>query len=239
MPKSYKVCPIREFSAEKFANEPFKLKAQYVLSDVAAPPQSVIYRARDQVSYKDFDSYVIEHEREVSVRGRVNGHAFEKFIRQGTMKAFFSGSANLLLITGKKDDILDFCKATANLSGITLATIRVDMKALLARLAQVSLVWFRFPSGLIRASALMGNNVQKTDQFAQAHADGDISTLSFFLETELGMHQIMVTADGAVVLQDEYKEVADELETVLKVKTDLLDGIYSEEEIRAARKAAK
>jgi hypothetical protein len=72
------------------------------------------------------------------MRGRVNDQAFEKCIRQGTMKAFFGPSEQLLLITGKKDDILDFCRKTPDIPDISLATIRVDMKALLARLAEHS-----------------------------------------------------------------------------------------------------
>jgi hypothetical protein len=47
----------------------------------------------------------------------------------------------------------------------------------------------------------------------------------------------MVTNDGAIVLQDEYREVADEIEIVLKVKSALLDGICTEEEIRPPRRS--
>ena len=46
----------------------------------------------------------------------------------------------------------------------------------------------------------------------------------------------MVTDDGAVVLQDSYRQVADEVELVLRLKELLLDGIYEVQEITGKRK---
>lgn len=227
---------MREFRTERITEQPLPLKRQYVLVGVASPPQTKIYRARDAVRLSDFESFVIEHEHEVAMRGRINDQAFDKFIRMGIMKAYYSDQTRLLLITGKKDDILDFCRTTADLPDITLATIRVDMQALLARLTEVRTVWFRFPSGLIHASALMGAHLEKTQEFAGARAAGDISVLSFYFEAGGEVHPVMVTADGAVVLQDEYTEVADEIDVVLRVRSELLDGICSEEEVRPTRK---
>jgi hypothetical protein len=111
------------------------------------------------------------------------------------------------------------------------------MKALLARLAEVKLVWFRFPAGMIRASALMGDHLEATTDFERAKAQGDISTLSFYVQDSSGdQHPTMVTNDGTVVLQDLYKSISDEVELVLQVKRQLLDGTYQEEDIRSNRR---
>jgi hypothetical protein len=236
MAKSFKICPVREFRAEAFADQGFPLKPQFVLPQIAGPPQTIIRKARDTISVRDFLSFIIEHEHEITMRGRINQVVFEKCIRTGIMSAYFSASEVLLLVTGKKDDILDFCRRTPDLPDIRIATIQIDMKALLARLAEVRLAWFRFPAGLIRASALMGAHLEKTDEFAEAQAAGDISTLSFYFQMGATAHPVMVTADGAIVLQDAYREIADEIEIVMRIKQDLLDGLYSEEEPRAACK---
>ena len=55
------------------------------------------------------------------------------------------------------------------------------MNALQEALPAVNLVWFRFKRGMIRASALMGANVEKTESFEQSKSEGEISTLSFLL----------------------------------------------------------
>ncbi len=237
MPKSFKICPAQHFDDSKFKKQPFSLRPQYALPEVAEPPQTIIYKARDVIELDDFKSYLIEHEHEVSMYGRVNKVSFAKFIRKGFIQAYYSSSRNLLLLTGKKDDILDFCKVTATLPEIKIATISIDMKALLAKLAEVKLVWFRFPAGMIHASALMGSHLELTADFERAKAEGEISTLSFYVQDkDEKVHPIMVTDDGAIVLQDLYHTVADEVELVLHVKRILLDGIYREEVIRPSRK---
>jgi hypothetical protein len=162
VPKSYKICPVRHFDDSDFKKEAFKLRPQFSLPEVAEAPQTRIFKARDVVELEDFKSYLIEHEHEVSTYGRVNQVSFAKFIRMGFIHAYQSPSHRLVLLCGKKVDVLDFCKTTPALPEIKIATLRIDMKALLARLAEVKLVWFRFPAGMIRASALMGDHLEET-----------------------------------------------------------------------------
>jgi hypothetical protein len=235
--KSYKICLLRHFEAATFDQEPFPLKPQFSLSEVPEAPQTRIYQARDTINVGDFRSYHIEHEHEVNMWGRVNQVSFARFIRRGMINAYESQSHGLILLSGKKDDVLDFCKTTAGLPEIKIALLRIDMKALLAKLAEVKLVWFRFPAGMIRASALMGDHLEATTDFERAKAQGDISTLSFYVQDSSDdQHPTMVTNDGTVVLQDLYKSISDEVELVLQVKRLLLDGTYQEEDIRPNRR---
>jgi len=213
------------------------LRPQFSLLHVPEAPQTKIFKARDAIKLEDFKSYLIEHEHEVSTYGRVNEVSFARFIRKGFIHAYQSESRSLILLSGKKVDILDFCKTTATLPQIKIATLQIDMKALLAKLAEVKLVWFRFPAGMIRASALMGDHLESTTDFKRAKAQGDISTLSFYVQdAEKTVHPILVTNDGTIVLQDLYHSIANEVELVLHVKRLLLDGTYREEEIKPARK---
>lgn len=237
MPKSYKICPVRHFQDSDFQKVPYKLRPQFTLPRIAETPQTKIFKARDSISLEDFKSYLIEHEQEVSMYGRVNEVSFARFIRMGFIQGYYSSTSSLLLLSGKKVDVLDFCKTTATLPEVKLATLRIDMKELLAKLAEVKLVWFRFPGGMIRASALMGDHLESTADFERAKAKGDISTLSFYVQDAAErVHPILVTDDGTVVLQDLYHSIANEVELVLRVKKLLLDGTYREEEIRPARK---
>jgi hypothetical protein len=237
VPKSYKICLVRRFNDSQFADEPFKLRPQFSLPEVPEAPQTKIFKSRDQIKLEDFKCYTIEHEHEVSMWGRINQVSFAKFIRKGFINAYQSPTRELILLSGKKDDVLDFCKTTATLSEIKIALLRIDMKALLAKLAEVKLVWFRFPGGMIRASALMGDHLEMTADFERAKAQGEISTLSFYVQdNESVQHPIMVTTDGTVVLQDLYQSIALEVELVLQVKKLLLDGTYQEDEIQPSRR---
>jgi hypothetical protein len=231
MAKSYKIATVQKFDI-KIGPQPVRVGAQYSLPQVPESPQTIIYKSRDVIKVEDFESLAIEHEHEVRMPGRVNDMKFERYIRKGFINGYKSDEKNLLLMSGKKDDILSFCRYTRNVPQIRISTLRIDMKALLARLAEVKLVWFRFPAGMIHASALMGDHLEKTSAFKQAKSEAEISTLSFYFEDSNGrVHPLMVTGDGAVVVQDPYEQVATELELVLSIKEQLLDGIYLEEPI--------
>lgn len=150
--------------------------------------------------------------------------------------AYHNEKTSVLLLSGKKDDVIDFCRFTASTNVIELSTLGIDMAQLQEKLASVNLVWFKFPKGMIRASALMGSHIEETDEYQQAKEAGEISTLSFHLEDSNGIpHPIMVTQDGAVVLQANYSDLSVEIELVMRVKTKLLDDIYTEIPIKGKK----
>src|ERR1043165_6994988 len=151
MAKSYKICTVQKFDVPVTV-QPFPISPQFTMEGIPEAPQTSIHKARDMADVEDFQSLFIEHEHEVSAHGRINQQRFEKYIRKGFMHAYRSEARSLLLLAGKKDDILSFCRYTEQVEDIRLATLRIDMKALLARLAEVKLVWFRFPAGMIHAS---------------------------------------------------------------------------------------
>jgi hypothetical protein len=228
MPKSYKICPVSHFDVERFSENSYKLKQQLVMAGVPPPPETLIRRASDSLHMDDFRSFIIEHERVVKQWGRINDTRFSEFIRKGEITAYFSQSRELLLLCGKKDDILDFCRVAYGSAEMSFSTIAIDMNALLAKLRDVRLAWFKYDDTIIHASALAGQHIETTRPFKEAREHGDISTLSFYLEDSVGLaHPILVTSDGAVVLQANYTERATELDLVLRVKQGLLDGIFS------------
>ncbi|HEY7405817.1 MAG TPA: hypothetical protein VIB39_19990 [Candidatus Angelobacter sp.] len=240
MPKSYKICPVSRFDVERFSDNPYKLKQQLVIADVPPPPETLIRKSSDGLRLEDFSSFIVEHERVVRQWGRINDTRFSEFIRKGEISAYFSQARELLLLCGKKDDILDFCRVAASSHEVSFSTISIDMKALLAKLQDVRLVWFKYDDTVIHASALAGQHIETTRPFKEAREQGDISTLSFYLEDSVGIaHPILVTSDGAIVLQANYAEKAAEIELVLRVKQALLDGIYSVVQNRRKTNAAR
>jgi hypothetical protein len=169
---------------------------------------------------------VIEHDRVVKMPGRFGDVYFQEFTYTGMIAGFFGRQRSLLLLSGKKADVLSFCSTTAKVSEVQIDTLQIDMNALQAVLPSVNLVWFKFKAGMIRASALMGANVEKTEAFEQSKSEGEISTLSFYFEDSAGRpHPLMVVDDGAVVLQSQYADPAEELRLVTSVYEKLLSPV--------------
>ena len=232
MPKSYKICPVEKFDRSTFDLEPFQFGHQRILDAVPPPPQTIIYKARDRIDLQDFVRYRIEHEREEQITGRTSNYNFIAFIRKEIITGFYSELLKILLLSGRKRDILDFCDKTKNIDEIKISTIEVDMKSLLSKLPSVKGVWFKLPRGLITASALFGSHVEESHDFKEYQESGDISVLSFLFEFANNLHPIQVTQDGAIVLQGSYQEISDEIEIVLNIKNSLLDGIFKESPIQ-------
>jgi len=231
MPKSFKITYIDKFDVTNIQQQPVLLNSQYTTDDKPPYPQSKIYKSRDRISKDDFEKYLIEHEMEENAFGRFNEEVFNKFIRKEYIHSFYSNSHQLFILNGKKKFVLDFCKKTKDWNYIVIKTIQIDMGSLLEKLPHVKGVWFSFKNGLIRASALMGANIESTNDFKNYNTLGEISTLSFHFEYNNITHPIMLVNDGTVVLQSNYTEISQELDLVLEVKKQLLDGIFQKVEV--------
>lgn len=231
MAKSYKITVVEKFDDSKFGDRPLTFGRQLQIEGTRPGPETRIHKSQQKLSFADFQPFDIEHEYDVYMYGRLydDERSFNKFIARSEIRSYYSGSKKLMLLCGKKADILDFCRKTEELPLIKLKTLQIDMKALQERLPEVRGVWFRFRTGLIRAKGFMGQQIQDTREYQDANTDGDISTLSFYFSDERNaiIHPIQITEDGAVVLQKNYQSIEEELDFILQVRTALLDGIFS------------
>jgi hypothetical protein len=223
MPKSFKVCPVRNFNVKAFSQTRTTLDEQPPFTGMDEVPTTTIRSSASNPGFEDFRQYVIEHDRVVKMPGRYGPVRFPEFTYTGMISGYFSQKRSLLLLSGKKADVLSLCVTTTKVAEFQIDTLHIDMNALQAALPSVNLVWFKFKAGMIRASALMGANVEKTDAFVQSKSEGEISTLSFYFEDLSGeKHPLMVVEDGTVVVQAQYPDVATELALVNLVYEKLL-----------------
>jgi hypothetical protein len=227
MPKSFKVCSIRRFDANAFEEKRVCLDQQQTFEGMTDEVATTTIRSSGtRPGFEDFRQYIIEHDRVVKMPGRYGDVRFPEFTYTGTIAGFYSEKRALMLLSGKKADVLSLTATTTRVTEFQIDTLHVDMNALQDLLPSVNLVWFKFKRGMIRASALMGANVEKTDAFAQSKSEGEISTLSFYFEDLSGdKHPMMITEDGAVVLQSQYVDVATELNLITMAHDKLLSSI--------------
>lgn len=226
MPKSYKITLYDKFNVDSITDQPTTINSQLPLLPMPPDPQSIIYKSRDLITKDDYVKLMIEHEMEEYAIGRYNEEKFKKYIRKEYINAYHSEKHQLFILNGKKKFVLDFCKRTKEWDYIIIKTLHINMGRLLERLPHVKGVWFNFKNGLIRASALMGADIEGTNDFQKYNTEGEISTLSFLFDYNNMRHPIMLVNDGTIVLQGIYKEISLELDLIMEIKYQLLDGIY-------------
>lgn len=237
MPKSYKVCPVRTFQKSAFSEQPTCLNQQPPLGDMAEVAVTKIRASSGNPGFEDFAQYLIEHDRVVRMPGRFGRIYFPEFTYTGQISAYYGQAREVLLLSGKKADVLDFCATSGRVAEVQIDTLDIDMNALQAALPSVNLVWFKFRAGMIRASALMGANVEKTDAFVQSKSEGEISTLSFYFEDSFGeKHPVMVVNDGTVVLQAQYSSISVELGLITRIYDSLLFPVCGRVSPKSTRK---
>lgn len=229
MPVSYKVCLLSQFERNRFTSAQVFYGDQLPYDGTGLPETSVRL-SPDSVSFEDFRFYSIDHEIEESTIGRlIGGQRFDAYIRKGQINSFISEEKNLMFLSGKKRDVLDFCKHKSKVEGLKFKTVSIDMNRLLDRLPHIKTAWFSFDSGTLNASALMGVNVENTPDFQKYKRAGNISTLAFPFTFDEMHHPVMVTADGTIVLQASYPTKSVELAICNKVKSELLESVITED----------
>ena len=227
MPKSFKVCPVRNFDVSAFNKGRVCLNQQPPFNGMDDEVATTSIRTSEtKPGFEDFQQYVIAHDRVVKMAGRFGTVHFPEFTYTGEIAAFYSKQRSVLLLSGKKADVLSFCSETTGVAELQIDTLHIDMNALQAILPSVNLVWFKYSTGMVRASALMGAHVERTDAFAQSKLQGEISTLSFYFEDLSGdVHPVMIVEDGTLVLQAQYVDVASQLNLVTLMCDRLLQSI--------------
>ncbi len=227
MSRSYKICPVDFFTDTAFADQALHFSKQLPLRGVPQEPHTTITKAMGSIGIEDFRTYAIEHEREVTQRGRFNDQTFNRYIQMSEIACFYSEARSLLILSGRKHDILDFCSRRRDSESMRFTTVKIDMNRLLEQLTQVRLVWFRHDADAsIQASALMAAH-REDKRISGCPKRGCDFNPSFFIVDSVGPeHCVLVTSDGAIVPQGNY-EPSLELELVLWTKDSLLDPLIS------------
>src|SRR5579864_2386930 len=110
MPKSFKICPVRHFNEAVFQKERTLLNQQPPLNGLKDEvPHTTIRSSHVNPGFEDFHQYIIEHDRIVKMPGRYGNIKFPEFTYTGTIAGFHSSQHSMLLLSGKKNDVLSFC----------------------------------------------------------------------------------------------------------------------------------
>src|SRR5258707_268176 len=107
MPRSFKICPVRHFNAAAFTTERTLLDQQPPFPGMKEEVTTTSIRGSTVIpGFEDFHQYIIEHDRVVKMAGRYGNVRFPEFTYTGTIAGFHSQQRSLLLLSGKKNDVL-------------------------------------------------------------------------------------------------------------------------------------
>lgn len=239
MASSYKICVVNDFNRGDITSKKLAFGGQIGMEGIPSDPRTEIYVSPDKITLGDFERFTIEHELEERAVGRVGIQTFQRFIRQAKLDAYQSTSLKLLLLSGKKKDVLDFCRKHAESKIVRFQTTEIDMRKLLSLLPSVKGAWFGFASGQLNASALMGQNLQDTPDFKKFQAHGELTNLSFFHLFKGESHPVTVTDDGAIALQAKYTTRTEEIELALDIKARLLDKLITVKDKKGSKRPSE
>jgi len=226
MPKSFRIGWVQTFVKK---GDSHRFDPQLTLNGIPSGAETSVHSVGKNILTSDFQPFVIDHQFTMERWARFDGHWVPNFITRGEIEAYHSPSRKLLLLSGQRDVVDDFCRTYGDSDRVKFTTVQVDMNALLRKLPEVNLAWFRFPAGKVKASALMGHKIEGTRQFKEATATADISTLSFDYEIDTARnHGVTVTARGSIILSGKYQDSSAELAVVLDVYEQLVQQFCAE-----------
>lgn len=162
----------------------------------------------------NFIKYDLQTETLKNQRGRAYGNIelFEQYILINENSFYYSKSDNILIVSASKDCFKKFIKDINNIKDprIDLSCIDVNFHSIIHNQNSLGInsIWLgKIPDVNLSALALMGTQVQTSDNYKKMIAAGAVITnLSLIFDYKGVQQRIMITRDGGIVL---YKPLAE------------------------------
>lgn len=229
-------CAYQLFAIEKFpGNNKLRTEEQLTLEYSSEQSREHFASSLDLVETVDesFSKYSAEHDFlfHLEFYGRAKGTLFREFVTPYKFSVYRGradtglGFTPLITRTKKKvaSDFID--RLNRNLPGFTVQRVRLDFDLLRPRLQMVRGAWFaRLRQPNISSTAVFGANVDRSDEFKHAENFGHLTNLMVEVEHDGLAHTVMLGADCALVLYQNYQSETDELHLVRAMHNDLLAG---------------
>jgi len=163
--------------------------------------------------------------------GRARGKEFREFVTLYKFPLYLGDHVAALgfrplLVKTKKRVALDFVeRLNTNTQGFRVEPTSVDFVALRPRLQLIRGAWFgsiRMPN--ISSAGVFGHHVDQSEEFQHAESVGELKNLLIELELDGLTHQVMITADGGIVLYHAYQTDEECEEMARRTLIELLHG---------------
>jgi hypothetical protein len=125
-----------------------------------------------------------------------------------------------------------FGNLAANSADVALQEMEVDFSLVLQECRQFLGAWFRRVSTRVNSAGLSGNQIQNDNLFRYLAKFGHLSNVTIPWVLSGVEHKVMITQRGSIVLVQNYKDKAIELQLVLDVYDKLLSKVWRPRELK-------
>lgn len=204
--KSYHFLDVLKFSlfTDKNEEDVISLEKQLAIGGEDYTPDSS-FKLIKRKYYKNFDKFIIHHERIKRKQGRAYGEdlIFNSFIENVSMNAYFNKELNLLIIEGNKASVNDFVRKFSREypEEFEVSRSEVDFAYFIQHTHNVWGGWLNgFNDGNLKSVALYGDRVNLSEDYNRYEAAGRLSSLNCSITFEKTSYDFMITANKTVVI---------------------------------------
>lgn len=170
--------------------------------------------------------------RKLKYPGRARNHQFQEYVSEYRFPVFVVRQENeadpVMVVRTKAEVAKDLMERLRQVPDFHAIERRVDFAALRPSLTFIKGAWFaNMRSANLAAAGMFGDHVDRSDEFMRAERLGTLSSLSVFYRCGDRQYHTMITSSGGIVLYDSFDSEEEELDVVLQIKRELLDGCWS------------
>lgn len=159
---------------------------------------------------------------------------FSEYLEPVDFQAYYATQKKLVIFQAPKK----VCRGVmANLNagdcGVKLVEMVVDFAKVMELCSEYLAAWFRGVSSRVRSAGIHGEQIQQDGLFKKLLKDGVLSNVTIPWKLDDAEHRVMITANGGVVLVQDYKaNLGLELKIVMDVHEKLLSKVWEEKKSR-------
>lgn len=149
---------------------------------------------------------------------------FQGFKKGYTVKAYLNREDNFLLLTQSSVVVADLLKKLRvdKAMKCNFSEICIELKDASKYVTQFSGAWFKAVSSRVSSSALFGADLKNEPLFDQLQNEGASLTS---ITIPFGAISIQLNSESGISSHTRINNIEDELNLILKVKTDLIDNL--------------
>lgn len=220
MAKAYLVC-----STSKFHDEPkYMIPIQQELLETEGTSEIKLELNREKF-HLGFDQYICHHDFMHKKNGKVFGKNFTFYFEPLNFYTYYNNNEKLTFIQTKTEAALDFIKKINRSKHYEFEPVKIDFSKMYPLITEVAGAWIAdLKRAHLKTAGFFGPNVHKSEEFKDAAAEGNVSSIQMKYISDLTREEysVAISKKGTIVLYDSFETTELEIDIVNEVYTKLI-----------------
>lgn len=216
-PKSYMICQTDiSFKTEYFV--PTQL-------DLMEEQPVVSLRLNQGDFHLGFDQYLCTYDFVHNKSGRANGQYFSRYLEEKKFYTYYNKSHETALIQVNSEVALEFVRELNTTHEFNLNPVKIHFDKIIPLLPEVAGAWIADLNRThLKTAGFFGPNVHKSEEYKQAAAEGNISSLQmkYISNSNSQEHTINISKKGSLTIYDRLQTVEDEISLINDIYQKLI-----------------